>query len=189
VRVDRLVAEGKVEASWLPFELHPEVPREGAPLPARVAGGRSRVDAMAAEVGLVLKHHDRMINTRLALSTAEFARERGKYDEVRIALAKAHWDGTAELDRVADLRRIAADAGLDPDELTRALDAGRYEALLDRHRTDAESVGINAIPAHIVGRRYLVMGAQPYDAFIEVLDALATDEAAASSGADDGRRG
>jgi predicted DsbA family dithiol-disulfide isomerase len=47
---------------------------------------------------------------------------------------------------------------------------------------EAESVGINAIPAHIVGRRYLVMGAQPYGAFIEVLDALATDEAAASGG-------
>jgi len=73
---------------------------------------------------------------------------------------------------VEDLRRVVADAGLDPDALERELDAGRYEALLDQHRADAESVGINAIPAHIVGQRYLLVGAQPYDAFIEVLDAL-----------------
>jgi predicted DsbA family dithiol-disulfide isomerase len=172
VRVDRLVAEARVAVSWLPFELHPEVPREGRPMPERIRGAWGRLEAVAAEVGLELKRPDRLINSRLALSTAEFARDHGKYDEVRIALTKAHWSGTAELDRVTDLQRIAAESGLDPDELKRELDAGRYEALLDQHRADAESVGIDAIPAHIVGQRYLLMGAQPYEAFIEVLDAL-----------------
>jgi predicted DsbA family dithiol-disulfide isomerase len=172
VRVDRLVAEGRVEVSWLPFELHPEAPREGSPMPERIRGAWGRLEVVAAEVGLRLKRPDRVINSRLALSTAEFARDHGKYDEVRIALTKAHWEGTAELDRVADLQRVVAAAGLDPDELKRELDGGRYEALLDRHRADAESVGINAIPAHIVGQRYLLLGAQPYEAFIEVLDAL-----------------
>jgi predicted DsbA family dithiol-disulfide isomerase len=183
VRVDRLVAEGRVLATWLPFELHPEVPREGAPLPARIAGAWGRLDAMAAEVGLVLKHPDRMINTRLALSTAEFAREYGKYDEVRVALMKAHWEGAAELDRREDLQRVVAAAGLDPFALERELDAGRYESALDRHRAEAESVGIDGIPAHIIGRRYLVMGAQPYEAFIEVLDALSAEQAAPNGSA------
>jgi len=183
VRVDRLVAEGRVEAAWLPFELHPEVPREGALLPARVAGAWGHLEAIAAEVGLVMKRRDRLINSRLALSTAEFARERGKYDEVRVALTKAHWEGTADLDRVDDLQRIVAGAGLDPTDLRRELDAGRFEALLDRHRADAQSLGINAIPAHIVGQRYLLLGAQPYDAFIEVLDQLRADESATSGGA------
>jgi predicted DsbA family dithiol-disulfide isomerase len=143
-------------------------------MPERIRGAWGRVEAAAAEVGLTMKRADRVINSRLALSTAEFAREHGKYDEVRVALTKAHWEGTARLDRVEDLQRVALDAGLDPDALKRALDAGRFEALLDQHRADAESVGINAIPAHIVGRRYLLLGAQPYDAFLEVLDALTT---------------
>jgi predicted DsbA family dithiol-disulfide isomerase len=179
VRVDRLVAEGRVEAKWLPFELHPEVPREGIPRPARLMGERGHLDEMAAEVGLVMKRRDRSINTRLALSTAEFARERGKYDDVRVALMKAHWEATADLDRVEDLQRIAAGAGLDPADLQRGLDQGRYEALLDRYREEAMSMGINAIPAHIVGQRYLLLGAQPYEAFIEVLDRLHADESTA----------
>ena len=166
------MAEGRVEASWLPFELHPEAPLEGSRMPERIRGAWGRLETVAAEVGLTMKRPDRVINSRLALSTAEFARDHGKYDEVRVALTKAHWEGTARLDRVEDLRRVVADAGLDPDALERELDAGRYEALLDQHRADAESVGINAIPAHIVGQRYLLVGAQPYDAFIEVLDAL-----------------
>jgi len=179
VRVDRLVAEGRVEAKWFPYELHPEVPREGIPRPAQRTGDRDHLDEMAAEVGLVMKRRDRRINTRLALSTAEFARERGKYDEVRVALMKAHWEATADLDRPEDLQRIAAGAGLDPADLQRGLDEGRYEALLDRYREGAMSMGINAIPAHIVGQRYLLLGAQPYEAFIEVLDKLLADESTA----------
>jgi predicted DsbA family dithiol-disulfide isomerase len=84
---------------------------------------------------------------------------------------------------VDDLQRIVARAGLDPRDLRRELDAGRFEEVLDRHRADAESLGINAIPAHIVGQRYLLLGAQPYDAFIEVLDRLRADESATSGGA------
>jgi len=141
-------------------------------MPERIRGAWGRLEAVAAEVGLTMKRPDRVINSRLALSTAEFAREHALYDAVRVALTKAHWEGTADLDRMADLQRVVADAGLDPDELKRALDSGQYEALLDQHRADAESVGINAIPAHIVGQRYLLVGAQPYDAFIEVLDSL-----------------
>jgi predicted DsbA family dithiol-disulfide isomerase len=177
VRVDRLAAEGRVDVTWLPYELDPSVPREGAPMPERIRGAWGHVEAMAADVGLVMRRSVRRINSRLALSTAEFARERGKSDEVRIALTKAHWEGTADLGRVEDLKRIAADAGLDPAELERALAEGRYEALLDRHRADATAVGINAIPAHILGRRYLLLGAQPYEAFIEVLDQLDAERA------------
>ena len=173
-----------MEANWLPFELHPEIPREGIPRPARPMSERSHLDEMAAEVGLVMTRRDRMINTRLALSTAEFARERGKYDEVRVALMKAHWEATADLDRVEDLQRIAAGAGLDPEDLGRALDEGRHEALLDRHRAEATSLGINAIPAHIVGQRYLLVGAHPYEAFIEVLDALRAESSPNVASAD-----
>ena len=179
MRVERLVADGLVEAKWLPFELHPEVPREGSPRPARLMGERGHLDEMAAEAGLVMKRRDRSINTRLALSTAEFARQRGKYDEVRVALMKAHWEATADLDRVEDLQRIAAGVGLDPADLQRGLDERRYEPLLDRYREEAMSLGIDAIPAHIVGQRYLLIGAQPYEAFIEVLDKLHADESTA----------
>jgi len=63
--------------------------------------------------------------------------------------------------------------------LQRGLDERRYEPLLDRYREEAISLGINAIPAHIVGQRYLLIGAQPYEAFIEVLDKLHADESTA----------
>ncbi|HLQ62929.1 MAG TPA: DsbA family protein [Candidatus Acidoferrales bacterium] len=169
VRVDRLVEEGLVEVTWLPFELHPEVPTEGMPWRPHSGG---YVQAMAAEVGLVMKSRDRLINTRLALSTAEFARERRRFEQTHRALFKAHWEGTAELDRLEDLKRIAAEQGLDAAELEAALAEGRYETVLDRNREEAAGVGINAIPAHVFGRRFLVVGAHPYELFEQVVKRL-----------------
>ena len=171
-----------MDATWLPFELHPEVPREGTASerllpPGYLARARRSIDAMAREVGLAMEPKDRLINTRLALATAEFARERGVFETVHRALFKGHWEGTAELDRVADLRRIVAEHGLDPDELEEALAGGRYEPVIDRHRAEAASAGIDAIPSHVVGKRYLLVGAQPVSVFRRVLERIAEEDA------------
>jgi predicted DsbA family dithiol-disulfide isomerase len=142
---------------------------------------RGRLEAVAAEVGLVMRQRDVIINSRRALGAAEFAREHGKFDEMHRALFKAHWEGTGRLEDVDDLVRIGEGIGLDAAELRRAIDEGRYEGLLDDSRRQAESVGINAIPAHIFGRRYLVLGAQPYEAFTQVLDRLRSEKGRPSS--------
>jgi predicted DsbA family dithiol-disulfide isomerase len=140
---------------------------------------RSRLDDVADEVGLVMKQRDVLINSRKALGAAEFAREVGKFDEMHRALFKAHWELTGKLEDVDDLVRIGTEVGLDPVELRKAIEEGRYEQVLDDNRRLAESVGINAIPAHIFGRRYLMLGAQPYEAFMQVVDKL-RHEAASS---------
>jgi predicted DsbA family dithiol-disulfide isomerase len=123
-------------------------------------------------VGLVMRQRDVIINSRRALGAAEFAREHGKFDEMHHALFKAHWELTGRLENVDDLVRIGEEIGLDPVELRLAIQEGRYEQLIDENRRQAETVGINAIPAHIFGRRYLVVGAHPYESFTQVLERL-----------------
>jgi predicted DsbA family dithiol-disulfide isomerase len=143
---------------------------------------RSRLDDIAGEVGLVMKQRDVLINSRKALGAAEFARGRGKFEEMHRALFKAHWELTGKLEDVDDLVRIGVEVGLDPGELRAAIVEGRYEQVLDENRRLAESVGINAIPAHIFGRRYLVLGAQPYEAFAQVIDRLREELRASPDG-------
>jgi predicted DsbA family dithiol-disulfide isomerase len=166
--------------TWLPYELHPEAPPEGIPRETYFGRGRTEqmrtyMDSVAASVGLTMQSRDVIINSRRALGAAEFARERGKFDEMHRALFKAHWELTGRLEDVDDLVRIGAGIGLDADELRQAIEQDRYADVIDTNRAEAESVGINAIPAHIFGQRYLVMGAQPYEAFRQVLDRLAKD--------------
>lgn len=62
------------------------------------------------------------------------------------------------------------------------LASGRYEPAIDRHRADASAVGIGAIPSHIVGRRYLLVGAQPVMAFKQVLERIRDEDAEPDGG-------
>jgi predicted DsbA family dithiol-disulfide isomerase len=125
-----------------------------------------------------MKQRDVIINSRRALGAAEFARQHGKFDAMHKALLEAHWEGTGRLEDIDDLVRIGVEAGLDATELRTAIEEDRYAQVIDDNRREAESVGINAIPAHIFGQRYLVLGAQPYEAFLRVLERLRQEQAA-----------
>lgn len=132
----------------------------------------SYLQSVADSVGLDMHTRDVIINSRRALGAAEFARDRGRFDEMHHALFKAHWEGTGKLEDVDDLVRIGESIGLEGADLRAAIDEGRYDHVIDENRRLASSVGINAIPAHVFGRRYLVLGAQPYDVFAEVVHRL-----------------
>ena len=133
---------------------------------------RSHLRSVAASVGLTMKTRDVIINSRHALGAAEFARERDLYEPMHRALFKAHWEGSGKLEDVDDLVKIGESVGLDPGELREAVETHRYDEVIDQNRRLAASAGIDAIPAHVFGRRYLVLGAQPYDVLKQVVDRL-----------------
>ena len=133
---------------------------------------REHLQSVAESVGLKMETRDVIINSRRALGAAEFAREHGKFDDMHHALLRAHWELTGKLEDVDDLVRIGESAGLDGRELRQAIEEDRYAAVIDEHRRVASSVGIDAIPAHVFARRYLVVGAQPREVFDQVLEKL-----------------
>ena len=166
--------------TWLPFELHPEAPAEGIPRDryfgrARSEQMRTHLQSIAQQVGLSMESRDMIINSRRALGAAEFAREQGKFDEMHHALFRAHWELTGRLEDVDDLVRIGSTVGLEPAALRSAIESNRYDVVIDENRQAATSVGIDAIPAHIFGRRYLVVGAHPYESFRQVVDRLTAE--------------
>jgi predicted DsbA family dithiol-disulfide isomerase len=148
-------------------------------IPREVYFGRARsqriqahMQSVAESVGLRMAPRDVIINSRRALGAAEFARERDRFEQMHHALFKAHWEGTGKLEDVDDLVLIGAAVGLDEAELREAIVQDRYAPVIDENRRIATSVGIDAIPAHIFGRRYLILGAQPREVFEQVLDRL-----------------
>jgi predicted DsbA family dithiol-disulfide isomerase len=170
----------------VPFELHPEIPPEGRPreevLPAAyMARAQEGVNRMAAGVGLHLALHDRLINSRPALQAAEFARAQGRFDAMHLELLKAYWDKGKDVSDIAVLREVGARAGVDVAGMEAAIAANRFGDYLDARRAEAEELGINGIPAHVIADRYLVMGAQPYDLFERVMAKVGVAKRASSS--------
>jgi predicted DsbA family dithiol-disulfide isomerase len=146
----------------VPFELHPEIPPEGRPreevLPAAyMARAQEGVNRMASAVGLHLVLHERLINSRPTLHHE---------------LLTAYWDEGLDVSDLAVLRNVAARAGVDVAAMEVAIKEDRFGDYLDARRQEAEELGINGIPAHVIAERYLVMGAQPYDLFERVMAKL-----------------
>ena len=169
--------EYDVAVEWIPFELHPEIPPEGRPRdevlpPAYRARAEEGVNRLATQVGLRLRLHDRLINSRPALQAAEFAREQGRFTTMHHELFRAYWDEGRDVSDLAVLRQVAARAGVDVAGMEAAIAADRFGDYLDARRAEAEELMIDGIPAHVIADRYLVMGAQPYDVFERVMARL-----------------
>jgi predicted DsbA family dithiol-disulfide isomerase len=127
---------------------------------------------MAADTGLTLKAHERLINSRPALQAAEVAREQGRFDRMHHELFRAYWDEGLDISEVPVLRMVAEKAGVDIPAIEAAIASNRFGGYLDARRQEAEDLMINGIPAHVIADRYLVMGAQPYDLFQRVMAKL-----------------
>ncbi len=130
------------------------------------------MQSIAESVGLKVKTRDVIINSRRALGAAEFAREYGRFEAMHHALFQGHWEGTAKLEDVDDLVRIGEGVGLDGAALREAVESNRYDEVIDENRRMASSAGIDAIPAHVFARRFLVLGAQPYDVLKQVVERI-----------------
>jgi protein-disulfide isomerase len=78
------------------------------------------------------------------------------------------WANTSKL-QVPDLKAHAVALGLDGAGFDRCLDSGRYAALVGSDTEAGQGYGVSGTPAFFVNGRPLV-GAQPFDAFAQVID-------------------
>ena len=154
--------------TWLPFDLHPEYPPEGIPraeLEARYGGSfHESLKRRFADLGLAYDPPPDVVpNSRLALRVTELARDRGLHEPMHDRLMDAYW---AEGRNIADpevLRGLAAEVGVDgTDEV---LEGDSYLARVLASTEQAQSIGINGIPAFLLDGRLLVLGAQPRQVF------------------------
>jgi predicted DsbA family dithiol-disulfide isomerase len=141
-------------------------------------GGKERVAAMHARLlgfakgfGITdMKMRQRSPNTRRALAIAEFARDLGKLEPWRRVAMDAHWKGGLDLESDADLRALAAEAGLDPDAALAASRDLEFLTRIDRKRAEAEELGVTGIPTFVIGNRGVV-GCQPYQVLAQFVEA------------------
>ena len=172
--------EFDAETVWLPFDLHPEYPPEGIPLAelhrryGYGVGDRDPLRDRFAAVGLEYNRPEVVPNSRLALRLTELAREHGLHDQFHNRLMDAYWAEATDIGDAGELRRLAAEVGLPPDRVDQVI--AEPAAYLDvvRHSTaEAQSAGINAIPAFVLDRRLIVLGAQPLEVFRRAFAQLA----------------
>jgi predicted DsbA family dithiol-disulfide isomerase len=78
----------------------------------------------------------------------------------------AYWSEASNIGAPDVLRRLAAEVGLDAEKVERVIeDPTTYLDEVEGSTHQAQSIGINAIPAFLLDRRLIVLGAQRLDVF------------------------
>ncbi|NJM36288.1 MAG: DsbA family oxidoreductase [Rhodomicrobium sp.] len=158
---------------WKPFELNPDMPKEG--LPRKVYRERkfgsldysAPADARVAEAGrsagLEFRHGlmEWTPNTFDCHRLIRFAGSHGKQDAVVEGLFRAYFHEGRNTGDHAVMADIAAAAGLDRAEVARFLASGEMAGEIARELAEARAMGINGVPAFLVGGEPVMSGAAP----------------------------
>jgi predicted DsbA family dithiol-disulfide isomerase len=195
VRLDRARAlrpDFPVRVRWRPFLLNPQMPPEGmdrAEYVRRKFGGnaseiyrRIEESGRADGVSFAFKRMPRTPNTTRAHRSILFAEERGAADAVIRVLFRALFQEGRDVGRPEVLADVAAEAGLDRDEVLEFLLGDRLARDVSAAHQQAERAGIRGVPVFIVDREHAITGAQPPEVLADLLDvAIAARHAPAES--------
>lgn len=169
---------------WHPFQLNPDMPREGMDRAAYLEakfGGRenaarayAQVEAAAARAGITLN----VASVRYASNTLDahrlihWAGIEGKQNAMVDALFRAYWHESRNIGDPATLARIAGETGLDAQAIARLLASDADRDDIAARDADARHKGVNAVPTFLIAQQYVVSGAQPTETWDQVIAEL-----------------
>ncbi len=181
--VERLRASWDFTIDWRPYMLRPDAPETGWPLPAhireKVADPNNPLTARAAALGITIVHRELVPSSRRAHEATEYARSKGRIDPFHHAVIERYWSKSEDIHDWAVLRAAAVQAGLDPDEMQREVDAGLWRETMNAGVAAGHELGVNAVPTFIVGNRFVIQGAQDGRVFRQAFERLGAKPRAA----------
>ena len=165
-----------IEVVWRSFELDPSAP------PVRPAP-RSYAERLAAKYGVSLAEATDRIATMTEVAGREglvfrfdrvqpgstfdghrllhLARERGLQSALKERLLRAYFTEGEALGDPAALARLAAEVGLDTEEVRSVLDGDAHAEAVRADEGEAQALGIRGVPFFVLDGRLGVSGAQP----------------------------
>jgi len=182
---------GEVDVEYHSFELAPDTAvdfdgspvdylsqRKGIPV-EQVAQMLANVTGIAASVGLDYDYeHVHQTNTIKAHELLHYAKARGRQLDMKERLLKAYFVDGRHVGRVEDLADLAAEIGLDRDEVVRVLTNETYLADVKADVAQAVAYGIQGVPFFVIDGTYGVSGAQDATTFANVLEQARTEREA-----------
>jgi len=168
---------------WPPFQLNPEMPREGVDKRAWLAGKFGEVQL--TQVHLRLKEMSRAAgaeidpdtpkripNTLDAHRLIHWAGLEGRQNAAVAGLFRAYWKEGRDIGNAGVLADIAASAGMDRAMVARLLDSDADAGDIRARDEDARRKGVTSVPTFLIAQHYVVSGAQPPEVWGKVIREL-----------------
>jgi len=155
---------------WLPFEIHPETPREGVLLTESLShidwpDLYARLREMGAPYEKIFADVLVLPNSNAVLQAGEYALEHGRFEKFNEAVFKAYFTDLQNIGARSVILELAEECSLDAADLARALAENRYGARLRAVTEEARSRNINSAPTFIIDNKYVIAGMQSLGQF------------------------
>lgn len=187
--LNKLDSEYTFEVTYHPFELNPSIPESGVNQKQYLSqkfGGEERyekitahVAQVAAEEGITFNFHKQAVspNTRTAHRIIQLAKHVNLQTEVKEAFMKAYFTDGVDLSKNESLITCATLAGMERNVVEQLLSTEMGVAEVIQAEKEIQQLGITGVPFYIINNKYGLSGAQPPEAFIEVIQKAALENA------------
>lgn len=126
---------------------------------------------MGKEIGLNLNFEKTTVaNSFNAHRLIQLAKTKNLAGEIEEALFKAHFENGQNIDDKPTLKKIGASIGLEEADMDRTLFTDEFADKVEEDKRTAAQIGVRGVPFFVFNQKYAVSGAQPEEAFLEVLE-------------------
>ena len=171
--IDNLAGEVKVELTFKPFELNPDMPAKGENAVAHmmrkygrsaeeVASGKRMLMDRGEAIGFTfdLEKRSHFYNTFDAHRLLLWALQQGRQIDLKKALLRGYFSDGQNVSEHETLTRLAAEAGLEIEGAREVLGSATYANEVRELEAFYRERGINSVPAMVLNGRQLVSGSQ-----------------------------
>ncbi len=186
--IARVGGDLQVELHFQPFELNPQMPREGEDAvehltrkygitEQQAAQSGEAIRARGAELGFEFRmdRRRRVYNTFDAHRLLHWAGEQGESRQLALkhALLGAYFTDGEDVSSADTLVRVAEDSGLDGERAREILSGDEFAGAVRAQEQFYQRQGISAVPSVIFNDQHLLQGGQPVEVFEQALRQLA----------------
>lgn len=187
--IEHLGDDFRFDIHWLPFELHPDVPKEGVfrnDYLGKKFGSQEKLNEVThalqnvgVEAGLEFNFSDKDVvpNTKLAHQFVAQASRLQLATPMMSALFYAYFTKGEDIGDSVTLTRLAKEVGLQEEDIEDAL-SREAELLVEEKMERLAQLKIESVPTYIINEKYLVQGAHPPETFAEILTDISNESGA-----------
>ena len=136
-----------------------------------------QISMMGRREGIDFKYvSTRYTNTFDSLRLTKLAQKHG-HNEIITKLFDAYFTKNLELSNHHVLKKIAAECGLDENEVDELLKGDKYADEVRNDEREAAMLGIHGVPYFVINGKYGLSGAQPVEVLKQAINEALTDEA------------
>lgn len=179
----KFVQNDQVEVNWHSFQLDPNMKTDlsknhyeylfeikGFPMP-QIMQMHENLIQTGKNAGIDFNFDEvKVSNSFKSQMLVQFAKEKGKANEMEELLFEAYFISGKDIDDVAVLCEIGEKLGFTEEEIQKAVESPHLVNLVNQDISAANSMGIRGVPFFVFNEKYGVSGAQPTDLFSEVLE-------------------